>query len=129
MQSLKKDGVTTQIHEIYIRADPEAIWEALTTPQWTARYGYRSAAEYDLKQGGKDRAKATQQLLSMGLPAVIIDGEVIEAPPPRCLGQTFRCRFSEENKSEGFPRVTWAIEPTTGGFCRLPVTHDLEGAP
>jgi uncharacterized protein YndB with AHSA1/START domain len=130
MQSLKKDGVTTtQIHEIYIKAAPEAIWEALTTPQWTARYGYRSAAEYDLKAGGKYRVKATQQMLSMGLPEVIIDGEVIEARPPRKLVQTFRFLFSEENKAEGFTRVTWEIEPTTAGFCRLTVTHDLEGAP
>jgi hypothetical protein len=45
------------------------------------------------------------------------------------LVQTFRFLFSEENKAEGFTRVTWEIEPTTGGFCRLTVTHDLEGAP
>jgi len=129
MQSLKKDSVTTQIHEIYIRAAPEAIWEALTTTQWTTRYGYRVPTEYDLKPGGKYRAKATQKMLSMGLPEVVIDGEVIEAHPPRKLVQTFRFLFSPENEAEGFTRVTWEIEPTTAGFCRLTVTHDLEGAP
>jgi len=129
MQQLKKDSVTTQIHEIYIRAAPEAIWEALTTREWTARYGYRAAAEYDLKPGGKYRANATPQMLSIGLPQVIIDGEVIEAHPPRKLVQTFRFLFSAQNEAEGFTRVTWEIEPTTAGFCRLTVTHDLEGAP
>jgi uncharacterized protein YndB with AHSA1/START domain len=129
MQSFKKESMTTQIHEIYIRAAPEVIWEALTTPEWTARYGYRAPAEYDLKPGGKYHAKATAQMRSMGLPEVVIDGEIIEANPPRKLVQTFRFLFSEENKAEGFTRVTWEIEPTEAGFCRLTVTHDLEGAP
>ena len=129
MQQFKKESVTTQIHEIYIRAAPEVIWEALTTPQWTARYGYRVASEYELKPSGKYRAKATPQMLSIGLPEVVLDGEVIEAHPPRKLVQTFRFLFSKENEAEGFTRVTWEIEPTTAGFCRLTVTHDLEGAP
>ena len=32
-------------------------------------------------------------------------------------------------KSEGFTRLTWEIVPTQSGFCRLTVTHELEGAP
>jgi uncharacterized protein YndB with AHSA1/START domain len=66
---------------------------------------------------------------SMGLPEVIIDGEVIEAKPPKKLVQTFRFLFSEQNKAEGFTRITWEIEPTSAGFCRLTVTHELDGAP
>ena len=32
-------GSTTHIHEIYIKAEAGAIWDALTKPEWTSRYG------------------------------------------------------------------------------------------
>ncbi|MGC9963741.1 MAG: transcriptional regulator, partial [Acidimicrobiales bacterium] len=31
---------TVQIYRVYIRATPEAIWEAVTKPEWTVQYGY-----------------------------------------------------------------------------------------
>lgn len=30
---------TTQVYEIYIKATPEAIWDAITKPEWNERYG------------------------------------------------------------------------------------------
>ena len=66
---------------------------------------------------------------AMGLAEVIIDGEVIEADPPHRLVQTYRFLFTDQNKAEGFTRLTWEIELTPGGFTRLTVTHDLTGAP
>jgi uncharacterized protein YndB with AHSA1/START domain len=129
MQPVEKESVTTQIHEIYIKAAPEVIWDALTTPEWTVRYGYRVPSRYDLRPGGRYEVRANAQMRSIGLPELIIDGEVIEAHPPRKLVQTFRFLFREEDKAEGFTRVTWEIEPTKAGFCRLTVIHDLEGAP
>jgi uncharacterized protein YndB with AHSA1/START domain len=121
--------VTTRIHEIYIRATAEAIWEAVTSPEWTSRYGYRAPQHYELQPGGVFQAKATQHMLQMGLPEVVIDGEVIEAQPPHKLIQTYRFLFSDANKAEGFTRITWEIETRAEGFCRLTVTHELEGAP
>ena len=44
-----KTSVTTQVHEIYIRATPQAIWDAITSPEWTQKYGYRGRAEYELR--------------------------------------------------------------------------------
>jgi hypothetical protein len=43
--------------------------------------------------------------------------------------QTFRFLFTEEQKKEGFTRITWEIETTTAGFCRLTLTHEQENAP
>jgi uncharacterized protein YndB with AHSA1/START domain len=40
---------------VYIRATPEAIWDAITKPEWTGRYGYGGRAEYDLRPGGAYR--------------------------------------------------------------------------
>ena len=48
---------TTQVYRVYIKATPEAVWEAITTPEWTARYGYRGPSEYDLRPGGDGSAR------------------------------------------------------------------------
>jgi uncharacterized protein YndB with AHSA1/START domain len=129
MQDSSKAGVVTRIHEIYIKAAQLQIWEAITTPGWTEKYGYGAAAEFDLQPGGALRYKATAQMKSFGLPDTIIDGEVLEVDPPRRLVHSYRWLFSDANRAEGFTRVTWEIEPTEAGFCRLTVTHELENAP
>lgn len=120
---------TTQIYDVYIKADPQKIWDAIATPEFSARYGYRGATHLEPRAGGKYEVHASEGMRSMGLPEVIIDGEVIEADPPKKLVHTYRWLFTEESKAEGFTRVTWEIEPTQSGFTRLTVTHELAGAP
>jgi uncharacterized protein YndB with AHSA1/START domain len=129
MSTDTKARVTTQVYEVYIRATPQAIWDAITSPEWTVKYGYQGAVEYELRPGGRFRAHATPEMQAMGIPDVVIDGEVIEADAPRRLVQTYRFLFSPEMKAEGFTRITWEIERSTAGFSRLTVTHELEGAP
>lgn len=97
----QKTRVTTQIYEIYIRAAPQAIWDAITTPEWTAKYGYRGLAEYDLRPGGAYRGRATPEMVSMGMPEVPIDGEVVESDPPRKLVQTYRFLFTTPRRRKG----------------------------
>jgi hypothetical protein len=43
--------------------------------------------------------------------------------------QTLRFLFTDDQRREGFTRLTWEIVPTDSGFCRLTVTHDTAGAP
>jgi uncharacterized protein YndB with AHSA1/START domain len=129
MPSFKKESLMTQIHQIYIKAPAEMIWDAITQPEWTVQYGYRCPTDYELKPGGKYRARATEPMMAMGLPAIIIDGEVTEATPPSKLVHTLRFLFTDENAAEGFTRITWEIVPTSAGFCRLTVTHEMENAP
>jgi uncharacterized protein YndB with AHSA1/START domain len=109
---------TVHIHQIYIKAEPGVIWDALTSPEWNGRYGYRGISHYELKQ-----------MRSFGLPEVIIDGEVIEVRPPFKLVQTYRFLFNDEHRAEGFSRITFEIEPTPAGFCRVTITHDTTGLP
>ena len=40
----KTSIATTQVYEVYIRASPQAIWDAITSPEWTVKYGYQGAA-------------------------------------------------------------------------------------
>jgi uncharacterized protein YndB with AHSA1/START domain len=128
MDQAKKDSVT-HVHQIYVRASAQAIWDAITDPAWNGKYGYQAVGEYELKPGGKYRAKANAQMLSYGLPEVMIDGEVVEVKPPSRLVQTYRWLFNDAHKAEGFTRLTFEIEPTSAGFCRVRVTHDVTGAP
>jgi uncharacterized protein YndB with AHSA1/START domain len=130
MAKESKAGVATmQVYEVYIKAPPQAIWDAITSPEWTVKYAYRGAVEYELRPGGAYRAHATAEMRSFGLPDVLIDGVVEEADPPRKLVHTYRFLFSDAHKAEGFTRVTWEIEKATADFCRLTVVHELEGAP
>jgi uncharacterized protein YndB with AHSA1/START domain len=125
----KASIATTQVYEVYIKASPQAIWDAITSPEWTVKYGYQGVVEYELHPGGAYRAHSTPEMKAMGMPDVVVDGVVEEADPPRKLVHTYRFLFSEPNKAEGFTRVTWEIEKVAAGFSRLTVIHELEGAP
>jgi uncharacterized protein YndB with AHSA1/START domain len=118
-----------QVYRVYIRATPEAIWTAITDPEWSGRYGYGAPAEYDLRPGGAYRALASEGMRAQGAPEVVVDGEVIEADPPRKLVQTWRMLMDPALVAEGFTRLTYEIEPTDTDVTKLTVTHDLTGAP
>jgi uncharacterized protein YndB with AHSA1/START domain/DNA-binding transcriptional ArsR family regulator len=126
---LEQPGTTTQVFRVHLKAAPEAVWEAVTSPRWTARYGYRTPSEYDLRPGGAFRSPATAGMRAMGMPEVIVEGEVLEADPPRRLVQTWRMLLEPGQAAEPFTTITWEIEPLAGDTSRLTVIHDLEGAP
>ena len=129
MTTSTETRVATQVYRVYIKATPETVWEAITSPEWTQRYGYYSPVEYDLRPGGAYRGLASAAMIEIGSPEVVIDGEVIEADPPRKLVQTWRPLWDPEIVAEGHTRVTWDVEEDDGGLTRLTVTHELEGAP
>jgi uncharacterized protein YndB with AHSA1/START domain len=129
MTTKTETGVTTQVYQVFINATPQAIWDAITSPEWTQRYGDRAPAEYDLRPGGKYRGLASEEMKVQGAQEVLVDGEVIEADPPHKLVQTWRALWEPELEAEGFTRVTWETREEMGGITRLTVTHELEGAP
>jgi uncharacterized protein YndB with AHSA1/START domain len=128
MTTATETGVATQVYRIYIKATPEAIWDAITKPEWTEKYGYRGIAEYDLRAGGKYQARATEEMCALGMPEVLVEGEVLEAEPPRKLVHTWRALWDEDIASET-TRVTFDVEEDDFGYTRLTVTHELENAP
>jgi len=129
MATATETKVTTQVYRVYIRATPQAIWDAITKPEWTERYGYGARAEYDLRPGGAHRGLASEAMRCQGAPEVAVDGEVIEADPPRKLVVTWRMAVDPQLAAEGFTRLTYEIEEGKGGVTKLTVIHDLEGAP
>ncbi len=126
---------TTQVYRVYIKATPQAVWEAITQPQWTEQFGYGGRAEYDLRPGGAYRTVSSPEMQQAGaamgfeVPDVMVDGEVIELDPPHKLVQTWRMCMDPTIMGEGFTRVTYEINEGQPGVSRLTVTHELSGAP
>ena len=126
---------TTAVYKVYIKATPEAIWTAITDPEWTNRYGYTGFTHYDLRPGGtleivpNGEFKAAAAAQGYPCPDVLVDGEVIEVDPPRRLRTTWRMLMDPTLASEGFTKLTHEIEEIDGGVIKLTVIHELEGAP
>lgn len=125
----------TQVYRVYIKATPQAIWDAITKPEWTERYGYTGLVDYDLRPGGHYKVRPTPQFRAGAeargnqLPEVIIEGEVLEADPPRKLVTTFHMLMDPQTAAEPATRITHEIKDTGNGVCSLTLTHELEGAP
>jgi uncharacterized protein YndB with AHSA1/START domain/DNA-binding transcriptional ArsR family regulator len=128
MTSPTPTSTPTQVFRVHIRATPEAVWEAITDPAWSARYGY-GPVEYDLRVGGAVRGRARESLEMRGVQAELVVGEVVEVERPRRLVQTYSMVFDEAVRAEPPTRVTWEIEPVGDGVTRLTVVHELDGAP
>ena len=111
---------TTQVYQVFIKATPEAIWEAITKPEFTAKYFYGA------------RIEATKNgIRSLGPDDEVWGDEAVdEFDPPRRLSHGWRSLYDPELAQEEESRVTWEIEPQEGGYSLLTVVHDrLEGAP
>ena len=114
-----------QVYRVYIKAKPDAIWDAITKPEWTERYGYGGRVEFDLRPGGAFRSIASPEFQAAGMPEVVLDGEVVECDPPHRLVQTWRAGWDTEPAT----RLTYEIEELKDGVASLTVTHELTGAP
>jgi uncharacterized protein YndB with AHSA1/START domain/DNA-binding transcriptional ArsR family regulator len=106
-----------KVFEIYIRATPERLWQAITDPTIRARYHFGAAIESDWTPGSH------YVLGHPGADGPLAEGENLVVERPRRLVQTMHVRWSEMAESEGTSRVTWEIEPV-GDSCRLTVIHD-----
>lgn len=116
-----------KVFEIYIKATPERIWQAITDPAMRRKFTFGVGVESDWTTGSSYRAVTSDETVSPNMP--ISEGENLEVDPPRRLVQSFRALWGEDVIAEGTSRVTWEIEPVADS-CRLTVTHDQlsEGA-
>ena len=111
---------TTQVYQVFIKATPEAIWDAITKPEFTARYFYGARIE--------NTAERHRALSPDG--DVWADSPTFEYDPPRRLVHEWQSLYDPELAAEEPSRVSWEIEPQDGGYCKLTVVHDrLEASP
>lgn len=123
-----------QVYRVYIRATPQAIWDAIVKPEWNARYGFGGRGEYDLRPGGTYQGYLPDEMppdapgeLRAG--EVGVHGEVIEANPPHKLILRWWMPMDHTLRAEPFTRLTYEIEDGPVGVSRLTVIHDFTGAP
>jgi uncharacterized protein YndB with AHSA1/START domain len=111
---------TTQVYQLFIKATPEEVWEAVTKPEFMMRYFHASRIEM---ADGRRRAYGPKGEL-WG------DSAVLDEDPPRRFVHEWRGLYDPELAAEEPSRVTWEIEPQDGGVTQLTLVHDqLEGAP
>jgi uncharacterized protein YndB with AHSA1/START domain len=108
-----------KVFEIYIKATPERLWEAITSSEMRKQYTFGVGIESDWTQGSGYHAEAAME----GATIAINEGENLEVDPPNRLVQSFNALWSDDVKAEGTSRVTWEIEQVEDS-CRLTVTHD-----
>jgi DNA-binding transcriptional ArsR family regulator len=116
-----EDATMEKVFEIYIKATPERIWQAITDPALRRRFTFGVGVESEWTPGSPYRATTGPETVSPGMP--ISEGENLEVDPPRRLVQSFRALWGEDVVAEGTSRVTWEIE-SVADSCRLTVTHD-----
>ena len=58
---------TTQVYRVYIKTTPQAIWDAITKPEWTERYGYCGRVDFDLRPQPRKKKPSSLDALSESL--------------------------------------------------------------
>ena len=113
-------ALATQVYQVFIKATPERIWEAITTPEFTQHYFYGSRVTVTPDAyTGKDRNGDD-----------LVTGAVSEFDPPRRLVHEWRSLYDPDMALEQASRVTWEIEAQESGYSLLTVVHDqLESSP
>lgn len=108
------------VYVTYIRATPERVWSALTTPEFQRQYWYDAHIETDWRQG-------SAWTLRFPDGRVADTGTILEIDPPRRLVLEWRNEWKPEMKAEGPARCTMELEMVDGAV-RLTVTHSMDRA-
>lgn len=106
------------VHVIYIRATPQAIWDALTDGSSTAHFWAGRTNHSSWEKGAPLTFKASGDREG----CVDFSGEVLESDPPRLLRFTFQLPGPGPMHDEGPSVVEYRIEPSRD-LTRLTVTH------
>ena len=110
----------TQVYQLFIKATPDQVWDAITKPEFTTKYFFASRIE--LADGRRRAYGPSGELWG--------DSAILEEDPPRRLVHEWQGLYDPELAEEETSRVTWEIEPQEGGVSKLTVVHDqLEQAP
>jgi uncharacterized protein YndB with AHSA1/START domain len=106
------------VYVTYIRTTPEALWAALTTPEFMKKYWFDMNFETDWQVGSSWR-------LVFPDGRVADTGKIVEIDKPKRLVLRWRHEFRPELHAEGAARCTIEIEPA-GEVVRLTITHEID---
>ncbi len=118
------EAPTTQVYQLFIKATPEQVWEAITRSEFRQKYFHGSSIESTFVPGTPVRIWSPDHSQLWG------DNTILECDPPRKLVHTWSSLYNQEFAAEGESRVSWEIDAQDGGYCKLTLVHDrLENAP
>jgi len=103
-----------------IAADPQRVWKALTTAEFTCQYWHSTRVRSDWQVG------STIEFLvdaDEGGEAVGCKGKILVADYPRELSYTWTFPRNPAVADEAPSRVTFLLEPVAE-YTRLTITHD-----
>lgn len=124
MTSTRPDPTTAQVYQIFIKATPDEIWDAITKPEFSAKYFYGARVDTTGETGASFRYHSPDGS------SLWADEVVLESDRPHLLVVGWRSLYDPDLVDEPSSRVRWDIQQQDGGFSLLTVTHDrLEGAP
>jgi uncharacterized protein YndB with AHSA1/START domain/DNA-binding transcriptional ArsR family regulator len=92
------------VYLIYIQANPDVVWQAITDPEMTEQYFLGTLIESDFVPGSPYVYRTPD-----GTP--MLDGTIVESDPPHRLVMTFRPVWTAEGETAPVSRVTWEITP------------------
>ena len=106
------------VYVTYIRTTPEALWEALTTPEFQKQYWLGVTFDTDWKPGSSWK-------MQYGDGKITDVGELVTFDRPKKIVLKWRNEFRPELKAEGEAICTMELEPQDGGAVKLTVTHAI----
>ncbi|MEL7157996.1 MAG: SRPBCC family protein, partial [Actinomycetota bacterium] len=106
------------VYQIFIKASPDRVWQAITDPAFTTEYFFHTAVESSFEPGSGHR-----YLLPDGETAASGNVEVVE--PGHRLVLTWQALYDAELAEEPPSRVEWTLDPANddGTVTRLRVRH------
>lgn len=117
-------AITKHVYQIYIKATPDQVWDAIIEPSWTRRYFHDTSFDSPPVKGQPYRTTIAED----GRPA--IDGVIEELDPPNRLVMTWHVLYNAAMAEEPPSRVEWIVEPMGEGLTRLRLEHgDLAMSP
>ena len=114
---LEAEAMSTpdHVYSVYIKADPDRVWRAITDGVETERYYYGTRVSSDWSKGGRIVYEYPDG-------SVAADGEVLDIDPGRLVTMSFHARWDPVVEASGPVRMTWLIEPNGDGGSKLTVT-------
>ena len=101
---------------IYIKAKPEAVWEALTSGDFTARYFHSTRIESTWEPSA-DVIYYNQD------DTIAVKGQVLKVVPPKLLSFTWHVHYNPDAFRERPSRVTFELEAVEDAT-KLTLVHD-----
>lgn len=111
---------TDQVYTLFIRATPEAVWQALVDGSISAQYFFGSIFTSSLEPGAPFTYTFASGMVS-------VDGTIVEVAPQRSLVTTWAVHYDPSCAGE-VSRVRWSLE-ARGANTKVSLVHELAGAP